>query len=170
MSRRLRKSLLPRTTLKEDLLKSSQESPWDFTSNGETTDDCEWECLQQKIANDKIMNEIAQKEIEEYIESDESDEDYVWPTNLDECIAAKEEELNTVQRQTEDIALRFVWDLCFAMKRKFIAMYGNTQYAANLVNVGIRDVIGKMYDDQPPPDDWKNWIENQFFLKCGIYE
>lgn len=164
MSKRERKSLLSNSLLTKNLV-DSRYTDIIPSSNGETTDDCEWEMIQKNI--DELNEEMEENAID-FLDF-KTIEDGVLTENIEESLDAKEKEVNTVQKQAEEIALRFIWDLSLALKKLNVQKVGaTTSNGIKMANVKIQSIIDQTFIDQPHPDNWETWIKQQYDERCDV--
>lgn len=157
----VRRSLFPTFKAKDDFCSSNRNKLSDISD----ASDAEWDNLQSKLqVTDNIYDTTNQNFENEFIDPIYNNiENMPVCANMELQIDAKQKELERVQQIALDLQDRFVWDLSLAIKKElFRKNFHDLQKREDIANVGIQGIVDRNQNDPKSPEEWKDWITEQY--------
>jgi hypothetical protein len=87
------------------------------------------------------------------------------PEQMEDQIEMKEHAVSELKEQALDLQDRFVWDLAVAVKQLLVVKWlRDPGISEGISKVGVMDILTNLQEDPPYPEDWVEWIQDQYLL------
>jgi hypothetical protein len=122
--------------------------------------DEEWESLQAQTRLFTLTNHELNSSVDD---SSPIPLDVPSREVLETFISEKQRSASEMTTQALDLQARFVWDLSFAIKQMLVSENSSSPAQAETISrIGVQDIVAKLQEDPPYPQDWIDWIRHEF--------